>query len=262
MEVHVTELELFRTCRLSWYYQRREHLVPKKDSQGTPLWIGSGVHHSLAQFYSQKVHPREALLAWDGYQGCSVPLMEEMLDHYFEVFRGDLDIWETLSVETPVRSRIPRTRVWLVGTFDLQVREGGREVWIIDHKTRAYFDNPEDLEANEQITGYLWLAKQLGLGVRGVIWNEIRKASPKSNPRMTEFFRRTRVTRSLRELEQFERDLINTVREMSSKNLTIYPNPSYECSRWSCPYRILCRARRQGGDVELIKEELFATGKP
>jgi len=260
MEVHVTELESYRTCGLYWWFSYREQLRPKQEEPGTPLWFGTGTHYALAEFYRRGVHPREALLGWGEYQGCSVPLLEEVLDHYDEVYRSDLDRWEPLSIETPVRVRVPKTRVYLVGTFDLVVRDRGRGgVWVVDHKTRTYFDSPEDLELNEQVTGYLWLAEKIGLSPRGVIWNEIKKASPRSSPRVQEFFRRTELLRSKTELDQFEDDLRETVREMSSKSLKVYANPGYQCSRWACPYRILCRARRQGSSIEDLRRSLFTS---
>ncbi len=261
MDVHVTELEVFRTCRLYWDYQYREGLSLKETSPGGPLWIGTGVHVGLAHFYRVGRPPLEGLLAWPEYQGNSVPLMEEVLEHYSQVYQGDLEAWEVLRVETPVRVKVPGTRVYLVGTFDLLVKEGSK-IWVVDHKTRTYFDSPEDLEMNEQITGYLWLCRRLGIDARGVIWNEIRKAGPRSNPRVKEYFRRTLIPRSPQELDQYESDLVLTAREMSSKKVAIYPNPSYQCSRWACPYRLLCRARRQGGDVDFIKQALFTTEKP
>ncbi len=259
-EVHVTELSEFRTCRLSWSWAYQEGLIPKVERVGTALWFGTAVHHSLAKFYGEGVSPLEALLTWPGYQGSSVPLLEGVLEHYEQTYRGDLDRWEVLSIETPYRVRVPHTRSYLIGTFDLRVRDRVTgHVLIVDHKTRSYFDGSEDLELNEQATAYSWLARQIGQPARGVLWNEIRKATPALNPRTTEFFRRTELVRSNVELDQFEEDLRRTVREMSSKHLVIYPNPGIHCSIWHCPFRIPCRARRQGSDVEAVKEALFTT---
>lgn len=262
MEVHVTELEVFRTCRLYWHYSYRERLKPVSEPEkvGSPLWIGTGIHYALARFYSSGVHPREALQTWPEYQGMSLPLMEEILDHYYETYHRDLECWEALSVEVPQTVRIPGTRVQLTGTFDLLVRDRrDGSVWVVDHKTRTSFDSPENLEMNEQATAYTWLSHRVGLPVKGVIWNEIKKASPRSNPKVIEYFRRSYLLRSPKELEQFEEDLVATVRELNSKNLKIYPNLGYHCTLWNCSYRILCRARRQGSDVESLKQELYLT---
>jgi hypothetical protein len=262
MEVHVTELEVFRTCRLYWHYSYRERLKPVSEPEkvGGPLWIGTGIHYALAQFYSSGTHPREALQRWPEYQGVSLSLMEEILDHYYEAYQRDLQNWEVLSVETPRTVPIPGTQAHLTGTFDLLIRERrDGSVWVVDHKTRTAFDSLESLEMNEQATAYTWLSRQVGLPVKGVIWNEIKKASPRSNPRVTEYFRRSHLFRSLKELEQFERDLVATVQEMTSDSLAIYPNLGHHCTLWSCSYRILCRARRQGSDVEAIKSALYLT---
>jgi hypothetical protein len=257
-EIHVTEVPLFRLCRLRWHYQYREVLVPREEDTG-PLWFGTGVHYALAQAYSNRVHPRDALLDWEGYRGSSVPLLEEVLEHYAEHYRDDFNHWEVLGVETPVRSRL-RRGLYLVGTFDLLVKEASGHIWVVDHKTRTYFDSPDDLEIEEQVTGYLYLASREGIPARGMIWNEIRKASPRSNPRVTEFFRRTKLFRSPIEIRGYYEDLLSTAAEMFSKYTAIYPNPGIHCGQQRCPYRILCRARRQGSDVSELKSTLYTIG--
>lgn len=67
-----------------------------------------------------------------------------------------------------------------------------------------------------------------------------------------EFFHRSMIIKSKRNLDLFEDTLRNEVREMTSKKTKVYPNHTFMCMN-DCSYVSLCNCMDDGGDVEFLK---------
>ena len=100
-----------------------------------------------------------------------------MLDHYFRWAPEHDDSLRPVLVEQEFEVPLYAGSVYQ-GRVDLVV-EDRFGYWIVDHKTTATFGGTEWLALDDQCSSYAWaLERQLGLRVRGVIYNELRKKLP------------------------------------------------------------------------------------
>jgi hypothetical protein len=71
------------------------------------------------------------------------------------------------------------------GRIDLIIQDSEGYYWIVDHKTAAQFGDTSHLDMDEQCGSYGWaIHQQLGIPIRGIIYNELRKAVPKPPKRL------------------------------------------------------------------------------
>lgn len=102
-----------------------------------------------------------------------------MLEHYF-LWAPSRDKFKPIYVEIEFEVPIPGLDgVVYQGRIDLIV-EDEYGYWLVDHKTTAQLAQTEWLALDDQCSSYAWAIKQqLGLEVRGVIYNELRKKAPR-----------------------------------------------------------------------------------
>jgi len=102
-----------------------------------------------------------------------------MLDHYF-LWAPEHDTFKPILVEIEFEVPIPGLEgVVYQGRIDLVV-EDDYGYWLVDHKTTAQLAQTEWLALDDQCSSYAWaIREQLGLEVRGVIYNELYKKVPK-----------------------------------------------------------------------------------
>jgi hypothetical protein len=186
---------VFKECRAKYKYQNIERLRTI-DSKVDALYLGTGGHAALqAHYLSLKM--KEAPLdltdefeKWvaerqektgqmDRPDGDTTHMIHNILHRYQNHYEDMDNQWEIIDVELMLRAKIPGTSVWLGGQMDLLVKWRG-SLWVVDHKfLRAI--NPmitQQLELDDQMTGYIWLLRQNGIRVRGAIYNVIRKKLP------------------------------------------------------------------------------------
>jgi hypothetical protein len=100
-----------------------------------------------------------------------------MLGHYFLWAPNHDDGLMPVMVEQEFEVELYEDVVYQ-GRVDL-VMEDRNGYWIVDHKTASVLGGTEWLALDDQCSSYAWaLRKQLGLEVRGVIYNELRKKVP------------------------------------------------------------------------------------
>jgi hypothetical protein len=69
--------------------------------------------------------------------------------------------------------------VWLGGRFDMLVEDWSGRIWIMDHKTSKNKLNSDILPLDDQLTLYLWAAREiLGEPIEGCFYNVLRKKVP------------------------------------------------------------------------------------
>jgi hypothetical protein len=115
----------------------------------------------------------------------SIKLGLGMLNYYF-TWAPKHDNFKPVYVEIEFEVPIPglEGRAIYQGRIDLVVEvfdDEGNSLgyYIIDHKTAKQFGNTLWLNLDDQCSSYAWaLRKSLGLDIRGVIYNQLRKEAP------------------------------------------------------------------------------------
>lgn len=98
-------------------------------------------------------------------------------------FEIECEVFETYLDESGVYRSAMLMPFLYQGRIDLVV-EDEYGYWIIDHKTAKQFSDVQWLWLDDQCGSYAWaIQEKLGLEVRGVIYNQLRK-SPPHPPRM------------------------------------------------------------------------------
>jgi len=193
--IHVTDRRIFKECRAHYKYQIVDRLRPLGDIVDA-LYIGTGCHHVLSVHYQACMDGRYTTNLVDEFEKWVLerqtylrtdkrPTEEEtemihgILRGYKERYEETDRDWQILAVESNFKYKVPGTNVTLSGTVDLIVKYHGY-VWIVDHKFLRSISPAltQQLEMDDQMTAYLWLAKQHGIEARGCIYNVIRKKAP------------------------------------------------------------------------------------
>lgn len=199
-EIHVTDRRIFKQCRNQYRFQILERLSTIADKVDA-LYIGTGGHAAMSSRYlsiMEGVQPEPMIQSFDAWikdreldrisrglrsdkpsQEDRAMIMEILFG--YEMHYADLDLteWKILAVEQTYKCKIPGTNIWLIGTVDLVIWWKG-QIWIVDHKfLRAAGDSLKgQLEMDDQMTAYLWLAKMNGIDAVGCIYNVIKKKAP------------------------------------------------------------------------------------
>ncbi|MGH2717135.1 MAG: hypothetical protein ACRDJU_00960, partial [Actinomycetota bacterium] len=104
-------------------------------------------------------------------------------------------------------------------------------------------------------------ADQYVARVAGVVFNEIRLASPDAGSVHPPEFRRTRVRKRPKELRQLRRQAAQEFLEMVDPAVVPYPAPS-PANCGPCPFRAPCLAMSAGEDLEPVLAGGYRTKVP
>jgi hypothetical protein len=194
-------------------------------------------------------------------------LGEDMLRGYAEHYKDDKS-FEVIATEHQISSRIPipdgdgaLSRYTLTARLDGIVRdaETGR-LFSLEHKTYSkssvgHFDLDHQFTAQVWLGGFLAESLDVDNEVIGVIYNGLRKQA--SSARVTSpLFMRQKIFRTPAQIDAMLHRAYWQCREMSSKNLPIYPQPNMiRCS--GCVFKEVCMEYQRGGDWEFLLEESF-----
>jgi RecB family exonuclease len=306
--VRVTESQTFKRCKKKWYYSYVEKLVPKDRNKGASFF-GSGIHLVLESFYFAKTQGVDMTLGamkdvWNEYCDTHLTLADElsaqireeettlaygMLASYIDE-KQDED-FEILEVEKRLHWEV-FPGVTLTGKMDLIVRIGD-ELWIVDHKTQKSYTGEEQLEMDNQMSAYIWLARKNGYDVKGCIYNMMLKSIPSEVPilkngqlsqnkalnttydkymqaikdndlkpenyvEMLEYMKANQFVKQskvFRSKRYLEtwEDNLKLEMEELAYCVNTYPNVRYDCT-WDCGYKDLCRCELDKGDVPLLQD--------
>jgi PD-(D/E)XK nuclease superfamily len=228
-----TSTSTFRRCTYKFHLQYGSK-VRVREEKGLGLRTGSAGHLALKAFYSGACKYKEALeWAWEEFNPQSPEEVEEfgklrdVLLFYWSRAVGDR--WKILEVEKEVK--VGR----LMGIFDLIIEEPGGRRWIVDHKFQRS-RSLSHLATDTQVSFYLLLARELQLGVQGLLYNIIPTGSSKPEPVI-----RKLCTRSEAFLLSFRKDLEVQIQLMDDfqNNPTPYRNFTRDCV-WDCGLRDVC----------------------
>lgn len=208
--VSTSDAILYKRCRRRWDFQskNRQSLNPIGGVPSGPLWLGTGFHFALEDYYGYKLFkdPMEALRAYasahkrrdlpDDWEalvelGCG---MFEYYTKYWLPQHGE--VFETLWEEGPDGSKVPQVEVNVRIPLDIPPPPGydgvaysttydriafdehGRII-VVDYKTAGKAYEAGKLELDPQVSRYIWSARLLyGDRVEGAAWMQFLKAVP------------------------------------------------------------------------------------
>src|SRR3990167_5998090 len=265
-------LAKYMTCHKAYNWRYDKMLTHERKSPA--MSFGSTIHDGLATWYKTKdLGATCASMELIGNELGLLPDNESDPKHSIERARNILlkyvdryatDDFTMTMVEVPflVEVDMPNGEnpFLFAGTIDgiaeIENQESEKLLYIAEHKTTTRMGTAyiKSFHPNNQITAYSWaLSKYLDRTLYGTIINIIHILTKETN-----FIRHT-TTRARWELERWEDDLRNIVRDIrrASKSGTWYLNTS-QCNMYgSCPYQTLCNAAPQ--NVERFIEAEYVT---
>ncbi len=274
-----SERQKYRTCPRAWFWDYARRYSPL--TTPTPFLVGTAVHAAIRAFYEAGDTTEEAMetivngvfdpaIKGEGTAFLSPEQLEDlekqrtmalgMCIAYPKIYKGDLKKWRILKVE--------EKGSWLVNqdwrmffTVDLLV-EKDDGVWIVEHKTASAIDANYvgRLALDEQVSTYMvGVRKAWDVKPKGVIYNVLLK--PRIRQKQTEersdylkrvlslytesaaeYLYREALLCSKRDLDEFERDLDLTTRELDrAEKEGYYPKNTRACDqRGTCKFMSLC----------------------
>lgn len=187
-QTSVSQQRALLRCPKRFEYRYIRQLRPRRDD--ARFLLGRAVHHFLEIYYGSLVkHPNKEnaeRVAWAAFERhvqdnfpeddeahAQADLAEGMLRNYCRWAR-DNDNFVVLGTEVPFEVDV--SGVNFRGIFD-SIIEIGNEYWIMEHKTATQIKTEHTLR-DRQISAYVWAARELGLPVKGVLYNTLKKAVP------------------------------------------------------------------------------------
>jgi hypothetical protein len=182
-------------------------------------------------------------------------MMKNYQDYYHVPITGKL-----IAVEQTNTVPIPGTDHNLEFTLDGLITDPVTEnMLILEHKT--YNSRPQTNKSTGKTTmhrgfqyiAYMWAVLQLNLGrpLGGVAYDGLwKRAVPPRGSTLPDLFHREIITRTPRELEAFEQQLVQIVNEMASDPPVYRTVPWNDC--WDCSFVRLCDAKYDGLNYDLI----------
>lgn len=146
---------------------------------------------------------------------------------------------------------------YLEGTLDALLRDEGGQVWVLERKTFANHPKIDVLQNNDQFIAYLWLLKQLDVGVvGGVFYDGMWKRKWEKNRTLDQLFMREPLIRGPEEIANFGVQLRDEALDMAQPDLRIYRNRAW-VGCWDCQFDRLCTAEFKGEDAAYIRERHY-----
>jgi hypothetical protein len=211
--IRTSERTTLGRCPQRWAFGYMDELAPLDVAQ--PLWFGTAVHESLAQWYQKGtkrgIHPAkffadyierenirsvavrteydEDLVKYEDAIELGIAMLENYVNHY-----GKDPNWDVIATEFTFHIYIKHPagfRIRYVGTWDgvfIDKRTG--EIWLMEHKTAASIDTSH-LRLDNQAGSYWAVAEEVlrkkgilkdGMHIAGIMYNFLKKARRDDRP--------------------------------------------------------------------------------
>lgn len=296
MHVSYSQLNTWRRCRRRWYFSYVEQLHSPGFSPS--LWLGSGVHEALANYYMSVTREPEILLSsfamWAAEEreriqeeiATSILLPQVLfdLDKSFNLGMGMLDYYgqhapdldkDFYVLQTEQEFNLPigithfveqedgdiiEEEITYKGRIDgvIKMKDTGK-LYLLEHKTAKDF-NEKKLILDQQATSYMWAAEQLtGLEISGVYYNILRKQLNSSRVKKPLIYRLA-VDRSRAAIDGFQEHVKMIVKDMqyAAQEDLYYHTPSEDCT--FCSYFTPCSMIQDAADPTEYIREFYKTG--
>lgn len=186
---HVTGLKQLAQCPQSFYFSqvaRIRSAYNQEEDFSNPLTYGTFGHGVLADYYTalttdEPLTMREAFMGYFHREHPEVDFrmvsdILRVLLNYEEVWQ--MSKWKPLAVETNFKWLDEESGFILTGTMDLIIQDSLGRKWGVDHKFLGRRPDTRLLDLDDQMTAYIYLAKQHGIKLDGMIYNYILKKPP------------------------------------------------------------------------------------
>jgi len=256
----------WKNCRKSYYWAYDRHLSPKL--MRPEVGLGSSIHKSLANFYSNESKDRTKHMLLGTYDADMYEGSQEL-----EKFKGGLEqkdkdnfkkslekgrlwldsYWNKYSTDESIpKAKVENQLEIQIGDITLviipdAIIEKQGEIWTLEHKT-GNPDIQQLLLEDAQSLYYIFGLRKLGYNAKGTIYNLISNPTRTSDGLIREETERTEL-----ELAGIEDEIKQIVNEINT--LPRYSNRGFSCRY--CFYRELCRTGWFGGDVNWLIQEHF-----
>lgn len=158
------------------------------------------------------------------------------------------------------RYQIPH---YLSGTLDGLIADDYGRVFVLERKTYGMRPKIEVLNMQDQFLAYLWILRELKVGVVGGLaydgaWK--RKEPPRGST-LEDLFIRVLLTRNENELDRFTSQLTSLAMEMGNPNTPIYINRRWD-GCWDCDFIEPCIAQERGENYLHLLNTYFMARPP
>lgn len=263
-------LESFKTCKRKWMLRYVYGL--ESDRKPFQLVFGGCFHEGKAEFYRTGSSSKALKVYRSSLKDSKVeiedspryyPLLLErgptMLERWIQrLGKNDIRIYDILAVEKLLTVDLPNGYRFTVRIDVAGKGPGG--VYLFDTKTSWYSANlqAEQLETSDQTTAYLyaWNLKHPKTPAQGLVPDCIYWNVNSPDPDKIECVRSVLVTRSARELKEWEEGVMSDLKDMASRVLAMkrhgeastFPRTTSYCLSYNrkCEYLDICRHRVKG----------------
>lgn len=253
-----SRIRCFKECRRKYWFRYVEKLEPV--TKALPLVLGKAVHTGL-EILDKGKSLEEAkaaiMLQYEDWPEEDAGILPDhalsIVEGYHEYVKPD---WKTLDLESRFEVSCGKGRR-LIGYFDGIIERNGH-TYILERKTARTVDENylHNLLWDEQASIYAYAASELGLEIKGILYDIIQKASirQKKNEIETAFVKRLQewykdpsrytrhlVTRNNSQLEALANDVRDVALDITvtEREQRWYRNPA-ACQIFGCPFRSIC----------------------
>jgi len=208
--IRTSDRNYFKRCRQLWDFTSKIRQNYEPEIVAKPLNFGTAIHAALEAFYDPQAfknmgyesrvgiglgsflktikEQKATHLRIRGAEDLAFEIEDDyeqqsalgigMLQNYFSWARTNdnfIPVYVEIEFEVPIEGLDATYQ----GRIDLIVQDEFGYYWIVDHKTTSQFGDVEYLALDEQCGSYVWaIKKAIGIDIKGIIYNEIRKAVP------------------------------------------------------------------------------------
>jgi hypothetical protein len=203
-EIHVSDVRLFKKCRLAWNWGSPLRMGLRKSLPDSNLWVGTAVHAALDLYYSHErtlsadaKMPHDWLLEWVPGE---IARLRTVLgpERYLQVrdrFAENVDEAQSLLTQygdwcivndhfdvqaTEMEFRLPicNGTADFAGRLDGVVTDEKGKVWVSEFKTTAMEWDYDYLPIDEQKLGYSAVLRRMFESYGGIMYTFIHKRAP------------------------------------------------------------------------------------
>jgi len=270
-----SKIRCFKECRRKYYFRYIESIEPI--TKALPLALGKAVHTGLEILDGGgTMEQAEAAINlqyedWPEEDTGMIPVHAlAIVAGYHEYVKPD---WKIIDLESRFEVSCGKGRR-LIGYFDGIIERNGH-TYILERKTARTVDEKylHNLLWDEQASIYAYAASELGLNIKGILYDIIQKASirQKQNETEEEFIERLRewykapsrytrhlVTRNRNQIESLADDIRDVALDITvtEREQRWYRNPA-ACQIYGCAFRSICLEDTPEARTEFQTKETY-----
>jgi PD-(D/E)XK nuclease superfamily protein len=249
-----SSLSMLTACERQWAFKYRDKLeapptsAMRKGSIFHRLWGAYwGAAPQINPEWAWQEETREIGAEWLAEHPDATGWPTELDDmiwlfsRYVEHYGGTAEGWAVEGIEVPFRVKLPGKYGWLVGYYDMLLRDPEGRLWIVELKTMGDFERLESYCWDPQLSIYYWVAREQGLNPWGLLLDAARTYRWKADRPTAESFERRWLDRNETHLEMAVREAVAGLVRAKALLRGDYPlrNVKRDCG-W-CPYNVPCR---------------------